>query len=360
MFRRPGSGKLVGMTKAATTFDNIELAAEGGRAPEWVQLLPAGPRIRARDGRSWSFSPETVLAAFRANNGPLAIDYEHAQDLVAPHGQPAPAAGWVVALEDRGGAIWGQVEWTATAAQMIVERAYRFLSPAMRHTKDGVITRLAGAGLVNRPALEMTALSREQETEPMNFKAIAQALGLAETADETAILAALAERDGERSALCAELGIDAGSTAIAITAGVKKLKTDAETALAAVQAAPNAEEMAEMRTSLASLRKERQDEKITAALDAAQAAGKITPASRADYLAMCSVEGGLERFENLVKTLTPIAAPSKLGAAPTVADATEENPVALAARARKYQDEQAAFGIIVSISDAVHAVKEAK
>lgn len=57
----------------------VALNAEGDAAPEWVQLLPAGPSIMARDGRRWRMSnPQGVVAAFASNNADLPIDYEHA------------------------------------------------------------------------------------------------------------------------------------------------------------------------------------------------------------------------------------------------------------------------------------------
>lgn len=109
-----------------------ELASTDQGAPAWIELFPAGPRIDARDGRTFYANTAAVLAAFQANRGPLPIDYEHGQDLLAARGEAAPAAGWIVAVEDRNGAVWGQVEWTARAAQMIAAREYRFLSPAFK------------------------------------------------------------------------------------------------------------------------------------------------------------------------------------------------------------------------------------
>nr|WP_275039548.1 phage protease [Bartonella vinsonii] len=53
------------------------------------------------------------------------------------------------------------------ATKKIISREYRYLSPEFRHSKKGEILNLAGAGLVNRPALVMTALSREQPLPPL-------------------------------------------------------------------------------------------------------------------------------------------------------------------------------------------------
>ena len=354
---------------AATAIFNTDLASRSDTAPEWIELFPTGPAIRARDDRSWTLFPQIVVDAFKANNAPLPIDWEHAQAHLAPKGQEAPAAGWITDVQERTGSIWGRVEWGAKAAQQIVERAYRFVSPDFQYRKDGVITRLNGAALVNRPALEMTALSREQtsmENDDMS-KAIAKALGLAEGADEAAILAALTGRDNERKALCQSLQIVAGSDSAAITTAITKLQKDTETALAAVQSnAGNAEVLAlqtdlkETRTALAALQLKDRDREIDGALDRAVTAGKITPASRDTYRAMCALEGGLDKFEALLKTLPVIGDPSSLDTKTAQTAADDVDPRALAAAARKYQDEQAAHGRTISISEAVSYVKENK
>ena len=345
------------MSKAtATAFFQIDLASQNNKAPEWIELFPAGPRIEARDGREWISAPQTVIAAFRENEAPLPIDYEHAQDLKAVYGDLAPAAGWIVDLEERSGALWGKVEWLADAAKMIVDKAYRFISPAFNHDKSGKITRLLGAGLVNRPALKMTALSRsenhQQETSEM-LKAIAKALGLADDANEAAILAAIAKRDEEKTSLCAVLKIDATSDNAAVTAAIAKLQ-DA----GAVATARETTELASMRTELAAMKKKQTEDEVTALLDEATKEGKITPASRDSYRAVCMAEGGIDRFKAIAATLPVICKPTALdGKEADTASDKAADPVALAAKARKYQDEQAAAGRTISFAEAVLTVE---
>lgn len=348
----------------ATAIFQTDLAAQANGAPEWVQLFPAGPELVARDGRKWIANAPAVVAAFAANNGPLPIDYEHGQDHLAAKGHEAPAAGWIVAVEDRGGEVWGKVEWTERAAAMIAAREYRFISPAFGHEKSGRITRLAGAGLVNRPALEMAALSREATTteEPEMLKAIAKALGLDESADEAAILAAISERDEERKALAGALKLDpAKADQAALTGAIAKLQEEHATA----SQRPDATEVAALRqslddanTALAALKDKDTDREIEAALDGAASEGKITPASRETYKAMCQAEGGLDRFKALAATLPVICEPTDLDRRTATAREEEIDPNALAADARKYQDEQAAAGRTISFSEAVFHVKE--
>jgi phage I-like protein len=145
-------------------------AADAGEqaAPEWIELLPAGV-FYGRDGRG-PFrldDPDGVIAATVAMqmSAGLPIDYDHATDFGAPEGRPAPAAGWIRALEVRDGALWGRVEWTARAAASIAAREYRYVSPVFQFDpKDGAVTRLLRAGLTNNPNLHLTAIAASRTT----------------------------------------------------------------------------------------------------------------------------------------------------------------------------------------------------
>jgi phage I-like protein len=116
-----------------------DTALQGGaKAPDWVHLMPAGS-FKARDGRSFSLDkPQAVLAAFREGGIDLPVDYEHAND--NPEAKlrgPVRAAGWIKELRSDAGGLWGRVEWTAAAAEMIGKKEYRFISSTFLHTKTG-------------------------------------------------------------------------------------------------------------------------------------------------------------------------------------------------------------------------------
>lgn len=138
-----------------------EIRAAGTEPPAWVQLLPIGPNITGFDGRSWRLpDPQAVVAAFQTRNNHLVVDWEHSSEHRAPQGLDAPAAGWIDALENRNGAIWGHVEWTPKAAAQIAGKEYRFLSPVFAYRKDdNTIQTLLSVGLTNQPNLNMTALN---------------------------------------------------------------------------------------------------------------------------------------------------------------------------------------------------------
>ncbi|WP_321334891.1 phage protease [Breoghania sp.] len=293
------------MKRTATTILNIELAAiQTGQAPEWVELFPAGPDIAARDGRRFTLpDPAAVIAAFHENKGPLAIDYEHAQAHRAPKGEEAPAAGWIADMEIRDGAVWGKVEWTERAADMVAAREYRFLSPEFLHDKAGRVHAIVGAGLVNRPAFVMTALSRQEDTDHPTPK----------------------ETKMDLTALCRTLGLDTGASLDQILAAVDRLKEDKTTALAAAEKpdlerfVPRADYDAqktkaeEATTALAAFKADQTKADADAAIEAAVKAGKIAPASRDHYRALCARDGGLDDFKKLVGTLPVIGDPSDLG-----------------------------------------------
>jgi hypothetical protein len=110
-------------------------ATSQSSAPLWIELLPAGV-FYGRDGRG-PFrldDPHAVIESTRAlqMSAGLPIDYDHATDFGAPEGRPAPAAGWIRELRVRAGALWGRVEWTARAADSIVAREYRYVSPVFQ------------------------------------------------------------------------------------------------------------------------------------------------------------------------------------------------------------------------------------
>lgn len=167
----------------------IALNAEG-KAPDWIMLIPAGRLVVGRDGRQFTvYDPAAIIAA-TARHLPLPVDYMHDFENRKP-GDVTPAAGWIEAMEVRDGAIWGNVKWTTKATASIADLEYRFISPAFLHTddRDARIISLTSAGLVHRPNFVMPALNNQQD--PVMDKDLLKALGLAETADTAAAIAAV-------------------------------------------------------------------------------------------------------------------------------------------------------------------------
>lgn len=278
-----------------TLIARAENIALDSAAPDWIQLLPAGPIITGRDGRTWTLpNPQTLIAEFIARNQPLVVDWEHSSEHRAPQGLDAPAAGWIDQLEARNGAIWGHVEWTTKAIQQLLNKEYRFLSPVFTYRKtDAGIVALTSAALTNQPNLNLTALNQEQP--PMDLTLITAALGLAAGADIPMIEAAINALKSETAA----------AKNRAETPPLDKFIPRADYD-AALQRATNAEQQ------IAAMNKERRDAEITALVDSALQAKKITPAMKDSAVAMCQNDGGAAFKAFLDK------APALMGDAPAL------------------------------------------
>lgn len=166
-----------------------------GNAPDWVHLFPLGA-MDERDGRRFTLSdPQSLVATFCKSGVDLPIDYEHQSD--KPSSGPVPAAGWIKELQVRPDGLWGRVEWTATASEMIGKKEYRYISPSFLHLTSGEVVRVKRAGLVHKPNLHLNALASEEtnmtdkptdSTEMM--RKLTSLLGLPDTATSDDILTA--------------------------------------------------------------------------------------------------------------------------------------------------------------------------
>lgn len=283
---------------------NIALG-DDGKAPEWVELLPAG-EVKGIDGRSWiNDQPQGVLAYFgrlKAHNRAMVIDYEHASEHKAPKGDPAPAAGWVEEMEIREGAVWGRVTWTPRGTEAVANREYRYLSPVLIYTKAA--NRVVGidtAGLTNKPNLKLKALNREGQPQPQEeeekamLKKLLAALALPEMATEEQALNAVSKIKGDL----------ATATNRAETPSLEKFVPRADYDQALTRAT-NAEQ------ALTVHKKAGLEAEITTEIDAALKAGKITPATADYHRASCRQEGGLELFKKYVAAAPVVGDPSNL------------------------------------------------
>lgn len=156
--------------------------------PEWVELVPAGT-FSGRDGRGpFILDIDAVLAAFVKGGIDLPIDYDHQTLDADAKAGPVPAAGWIKELQARDGALWGRVEWTPRAAELIANKEYRYLSPVFRHDKKGRVLALEGAGLTHYPNLYLQPVAHTKG-DTMDITLLAEALGAATDADLDALVA---------------------------------------------------------------------------------------------------------------------------------------------------------------------------
>lgn len=324
----------------------VELQPGAGQAgpPDWVKLLPLGTTPTV-DGRGPYVvadlaHAQAVVAASTAAGRQLAIDYDHAIDLAAPKGLPAPAAGWMEALEARADGIWARVAWTEKALAALKAREWRFLSPAFLHRKDGRVLQVLRAGLTNDPNITaLPALASRQaglsEGDTMDelLKKIREALGLPEAADaETALAAVKAAKAGAdvAKAVAKALGLAETVSAKDVETALAASKTARETIAKAVGLAGDAsaddvvkaiaarsgeggdvaklqEQILALNKTVTELQAKATVDEATAEVDAAIKAGKINPAARDASLALAkrSIAEFREYVGKLPVTLRP-------------------------------------------------------
>ncbi|WP_300728629.1 phage protease [Pseudomonas sp.] len=279
-------------------YSSVELS--DGKAPDWVELIPAGPTVVGRDGRQWLFDEQAqmlVQSSFTTRAIDLPLDWEHATQHRAPKGESAPAAAWISQFEIREGALWGKVAWTPNGEIQVTNREYRFLSPVFDFDPDTTrIARLVSAGLTNKPNFLLTALNQETtENTPVKISpALLAALGLPETATEEQALAATTQLKATAQA--------ANTEKPNLTQFVPRADYDA----LGVRAT-NAEQ------ALATQKKADHDKQVDAAITSATQAGKITPSTVEYHRAMCQDEAGLNRFKEFVTAAPVVAAATDLG-----------------------------------------------
>ncbi|HAT7513527.1 TPA: peptidase [Kluyvera ascorbata] len=273
----------------ALCFELPDLSDASKPLPEWLPMIPAGT-FTGRDGRSWiNDNPASVVSAsFRYPK--LPFDMEHATELKGPKGEEAPAYAWIDALRvNDDGSIDAHIEWTADGEAIVRGKKYRYYSPAFFNTADAQVTRLSSAGLTNKPNLYLPALNSENTmTVPVQ---IATVLGLAATASvDDAVSAIQTIQSNEEVALNRAQNPDLS----------KFIPVETH------QLALNRAETAESRL------KELDDKTATSLVDDAVTSGKVAPANREMYLALCRTEEGRQQFTAFMQT-----APVLVNADPT-------------------------------------------
>lgn len=317
-----------------------ELAAldAGGKAPAWIKVAPAG-RVTTRDGRSYGFDAALLVARFQVDGISIPVDLDHSVTLKAAHGDAGTVAGWAPELQARADGLYARVDWLEPGKAALAARTHRYVSPTFHHDDAGNATWLHSIALVPAPALAMPAVASAGSPEEQSMtKKIAVALGLAETADETACLSAIT-------------GLSAGKVD-------KAIHDQALANLTAVTAAKDAAE-----AKLATLAADGRKVKIDTLLEGALKDRKILPAQREQYAALCATDAGYDQVVALLGITPPNLQPSNLDgkkADDTASADVLANPVMLSAAAAAYVKKQAEAGVTMSHADAVIAITEGK
>lgn len=282
--------------------------AADGAPPEWLLLAPVGA-IQGRDGRAFTNAdPQAVIALMQAAGVDIPLDTEHATHIRAPQGLDAPAAGWVVELQNRDGEIWGRVEWTAAGAEAIRARAYRYYSPAyFLDPQTHAITDIPSVGLTNRPNLSLPALN-SHEAPLMLPETILTAIGLAPDADEAAVVAAID-------------ALKAAPPAPSLNHYAPRAELDLARNRATVAEA-----------ALHELQQAQTHRQIDALIEQGLAAARITPATVEYHRAQAQGEGGVERLHQyLAAAPAVVTAETRTGQPPEGTPELNSQAAAIAA-----------------------------
>ncbi|WP_020179793.1 phage protease [Methylopila sp. M107] len=333
MSRPAASPDLTNVASGVLTIDVAVASAAGSSVatpPDWIKLGPRGA-FSCRDGRKFSFDPEALAARFASEGVDIPLDLDHG---IVQDRPGAVAQGWIKRLEARADGLYGQVDWLEGGRAALKARTHRYVSPTFHTDDQGAATWVHSVSLVPAPALPGAALAsagaptRFDKPETASMKAIAQALGLNPDANEQACLSALTSlKDGR---------VD---------------KAVHETTLASLSAA---------KTELESVRKAARDKEVAELIDGALKAKKILPAEKDSFVTLCASDDGLAQVRKLIDARPAQLAASGLDgrAAPAGGLGEQEfNPVSLAAKAQALVAESAAYGVTLSIADAVAKVK---
>lgn len=224
------------------------------------------------------------------------------------------AYGWIMALEARDDGLYLRPKWGAAGQDLLANAHYKWFSPFWGCRNDGQEhgrailrpVRLVSIGLTNTPNIEgIPPLANDENAtpipkgdSPVNRETLIKSLGLAEDADDAAILAAIKAIQDELAALKAKTA--ESDSAKQDMANEKAARAAAETALANEKTARAAERKA----------------RIELVLDNAQAAGKFTPAQRPQWAADLDkdFEGKSAELSNAKPVLNTRSATDALGA----------------------------------------------
>jgi phage I-like protein len=269
-----------------------------GEVPSRIMLVPSDKIVKGRDGREWKNPNPKQTALNSITRLPLLpVDENHSTDLSAPKGGASPALGWMKNLcADESGAVWADVEWTERGRDALAKKEYRFISPVFLFNKEGEINCILRAALTNSPNLDLPALNSErleninEERKTMD-KALLAALGLPETANITEALAAVQALNAAKP----KTDVQTDRSPVDLTAYAPRAD------LNAMEARATAAEKQLAELNAAQLKKDAE-----VAVDEAIKNRKIAPASKAEYLALCATQDGLNRFKAIMTTTPPI------------------------------------------------------
>jgi len=295
---------------------------EGAQVPSEIHLVPA-PRdgkVYTSDGRGpyeMNRSAAEVIAASFARSDKIEIDINHATYHAAPKGLRSDSYGWITAMHAREDGIWGTVEWTKEGAELVRNKAYRAISPALLvdPTDKKTIVGIGNASLVNRPNLRGLVTLHTEETSRMEgMSKIAEKLGLAADASLDQILAKIGSM-ADKKADKPDAALQSALTEIGTTVGLPTGTPDAIVAAVKVKTAGGGEvvalqsQLTALQSELTTLKTAQARATAEAYIDGEMKKGRtgITATNREALIALCMTQP--DQAKTIVEA-QPIVAPS--------------------------------------------------
>ncbi len=271
----------------------VALMQTGADVPEWLHILPAA-EFTGADGRGPYAKPDmdALIALFNKEGQRLPVDENHSIDLAGKQGHPSPARGWIVELQKREDGLYGRVEWTDAGQALVAGKSYGYLSPVFLHgqTKPYKVAKMLRVALTNDPNLTSLKSLHSQEDNTM-LEELRKALGLPETADEAAIMAAVKAAHAAQTAQAALMarvaeaaGVPADTAPDALVTAIQS-KGSADSAGLTGQLVALQSQVSQLTTQLTSVATQTAKEKAETVIGAAIEGGKIIPALKDHMIA---------------------------------------------------------------------------
>jgi phage I-like protein len=174
---------------------------DGGPLELWCELAPQGAFTRKRpDGTEYTQLLDTqafnsLVQAFNASGRDVLLDFDHRSELT----DDTRAAGWIKQVCNKGDVLEALIAFTDSGAAAVRGRDLRYLSPGWTLGPDNRPIALGSVALTNKPYFKhlRPVLNKDggavnpQPTQGTAVKELALLFGLAETASEADILAAV-------------------------------------------------------------------------------------------------------------------------------------------------------------------------
>ncbi|PAF46117.1 hypothetical protein BKH46_08900 [Helicobacter sp. 12S02634-8] len=136
---------------------NFRNESQGESIAKEVKILPVGKEIQGIDGRKFAVDGEEVLEALKKEPADLMLDLNH--------DSKGEAMGWFKNPKLKEDGIYAELEPTPKGKELIDNKLYRYLSPAIFVQKEGDVAkavRIHSVGLVNQPNLGGLALNSQE------------------------------------------------------------------------------------------------------------------------------------------------------------------------------------------------------